>query len=65
MENKFGCKKGHEFNEPKKDYEKEYVVDKLIERLIEVKKTKWGTVVALDPKQIKFLIDEAVTIFNS
>lgn len=47
MDDKFG-KKGGDFVYPQKDAEKEFVLDQLINQLMEVKNGQWGKPVKLD-----------------
>ena len=58
-------KKEKDFETPQGDCEKEFAVDYIIAQLVEVKGGVWGRPVKLDQKAIKFLIEEAVKIFEN
>ena len=47
-----------------KNAEKEYALDMIIDQLVEVKNGQWGKPVKLDPKAIKYIIDESSKIFS-
>jgi serine/threonine-protein phosphatase PP1 catalytic subunit len=49
--------------QPNGNAEKVYALDMIIDQLTEVKNSQWGKPVKLDPKAIKFIIDEASKVF--
>ena len=52
-----------EFVTPTSEAEKKFALDYVLNQLTEVKDGQWGRPVLLDQKAVKFLIDEATTVF--